>query len=435
MSSVNNYIAIDLGASSGRVTVSSNGTLDEIHRFSDYLINKDGHATWDIKKIWENVLLGLKMAVQKYPNVISLAIDSWGVDYVLLNNDQVIEPVYAYRDQRTSQPFNEIEKTISFADLYKITGAQNNQINTMYQLMCDNKENRLANATDFLFIPEYLTYLLTGKKVHEYTMASTSGLIDIKTEKYSQELISKLGLPNKLFCDLIKPGYVVGKLKEDVAKEIGANIPVVMAATHDTASAFYAVEADFDTVIISSGTWSLVGVKLPKGLVSELGVKNNFANESSVDFMCYLKNVMGLWLFNEVKKHHQYSYDEITNMSLKSTYNEIFDVNHATLLSPTNMIDAIKALLPKDKQPQTDGDLYRCIFRSLATAYRDVCDQLEKINERPYNKICIIGGGAKNTALNQFTKEIANREVIAIPMEATIMGNLKVQEKANNKSL
>lgn len=435
MNSVNNYIAIDLGASSGRVTVATNGTLDEIHRFSDYLINKNGHATWDIKKIWENILLGLKMAVQKYPKVVSLAIDSWGVDYVLLNNDKVIEPVYAYRDQRTSIPFKEIEKTISFADLYKITGAQNNQINTMYQLIWDNQQKRLANATDFLFIPEYLTYLLTGKKVHEYTMASTSGLIDIKTEKYSQELIDKLGLPKRLFCDLVKPGHVVGMLKEEIAKEIGTNIPVVMAATHDTASAFYAVEADFNTVIISSGTWSLVGVKLAKGLVSELGVQNNFANESSVDFMCYLKNVMGLWLFNEVKKHHQYSYDEITDMSLKSAYNEIFDVNHPTLLSPTNMIDAIKALLPRDKQPLTEGDLYRSIFRSLATAYRDVCDQLEKINNCPYKKICIIGGGAKNTALNQLTKEIANREVIAIPMEATIMGNLKVQEKTMNKGL
>ncbi len=424
----NNYIAIDLGASSGRVTVSANGTLDEVHRFCDYLVAEDGRLTWDIKKIWENVLLGLKMAIKKYPKVNSLAIDSWGVDYVLLNEDKIISPVYAYRDQRTAETFNEIKNVISYADLYQITGMQNNQINTVYQLMSDNKNKRLDHATDFLFIPEYLTYLLTGKKVHEYTMACTSGLIDLKTNKYSQELIEKLGLPKHLFNNLVKPGYVVGNLKPEVAKEIGVDIPVVMAATHDTASAFYAIEADFDTVIISSGTWSLVGVKLQKGHVSPLGLENNFSNEGSVNFMGYIKNVMGLWLFNETKKHHNYGYDEIDEIALKSTYNEVFDVNHPTLLSPKNMIEAIKLLLPADKQPQTDGDLYRTIFRSLATAYRDVCDTLEKILEQPYKKICVAGGGAKNKALNKFTEEISGRKVIAIPMEATIMGNLKVQE-------
>lgn len=427
----NNYVAIDLGASSGRIMISSDGQqLDEIYRFSDYLVTENGRFTWNIKKIWENILIGLKKAVEKYHNLASLAIDTWGVDYVLLNNDQVIEPVYSYRDQRTSWSINEITKVISYTDLYKITGTQNNQINTIYQLMWDNKENRLANATDFLFIPEYLTYLLTGKKVHEYTMASTSGLLDLKTEQYSQELINKLGFPAHLFQEVVKPGYVVGDLKPEIAKVIGANIPVIMAATHDTASAFYAVDADYNSVIISSGTWSLVGAKIPKGHISDLGAQFNFTNSGSVDFMCYLKNVMGLWLFNQVKKNHNYTYEQIEQMATTSTYNEIFNVNHPSLLSPTDMAQAIKALLPADKQPQTDGDLYRTIFRSLAIAYKDVCDQLEKILSHPYGKICIAGGGANNKALNQFTKEITNREVIAIPMEATVIGNIKVQQNA-----
>ncbi|MCQ2794928.1 MAG: rhamnulokinase [Bacilli bacterium] len=427
---LNNYVAIDLGATSGRVIVSSDARrLDEVYRFKEYLKNDNGVFTWDLDKIWNNILIGLKKAVEKYHTIASIGIDSWGVDYVLMNQDTPILPAYSYRDSRTKITMEEVHKIVSFNELYSVTGIQKSLVNTVYQFMDDHKKGRLAQATDFLFIPEYFSYLLTGKKVHEYSMATTTGLIDMKTGQYSEMLINKLGFPKQLFQPVIKPGNIIGSLKPEIAQQIGSNATVVLPVTHDTASAFYAVDVDPDSVIISSGTWSLVGVKLKQGNNSTLSLNTNFANEGSKDFICYLKNIMGLWLLNEVKKKHTYSYDEITNLALTSTYNEVFDVDDTSLLSPNDMKEAICKLLPANNQPKTDGDLYRSIFRSLATTYKKVCEQLSENLHQRYNRICIVGGGANNKALNQFTQEITQHEVIAIPMEATTVGNLKIQKE------
>ncbi|MCQ2793759.1 MAG: rhamnulokinase [Bacilli bacterium] len=424
--SSNNYIAIDLGATSGRVIVISENHVDEIYRFKDYLQNENNSLVWDVDAIFHHILTGLKLAVKKYHTIKSLAIDSWGVDYALLKGDELIKPVYAYRDARTQTSVKETLKLISEDELYQLTGTQNNPINTIHQLMDDLKKGRLKEATDFLFIPEYFTYRLTGKKVHEQTMASTSGLLDLNTHEYHMGLIKKLNYPAHLFKPLVTPGYVVGGLKPEIIKELGVDMEVKMCASHDTASVFYEIDAPSDAMIISSGTWSLIGVKLPQGNNSSLSMKSGFTNETTKDAVCFLKNIMGMWLFNEVLRKRHESYDEVTKLALASTYNEVFDVNDPSLLAPADMADAIQTLL-KHNPPRQIGDLYRTIFRSLATAYQKAADAFETILKQKFNKIYIVGGGAKNHALNTFTQEITKREVIARPIEATAIGNVKAQ--------
>lgn len=424
---LNNYIAIDLGATSGRVMVLNDNVTDEIYRFKDYLKNDGSSLTWDVDVIFKHILKGLKLAVQKYQNIVSLSVDSWGVDYVLLNQDKVIYPVYAYRDKRTNVGFKNVHALIKPEELYQLTGSQINQINTIYQLKVDLDTKRLDSATDFLFIPEYITYCLTGEKVHEMTMASTSGILDIKSHQYNQEIIKRLNLPPYLFKEVVEPGYVIKHLKPEVIKEIGVDIPVVMCCSHDTASAFYAVDTPSDAVIISSGTWSLIGVKLDEGNNSLDGMKSGFANELTKGQMGYIKNIMGLWIFNEVHKKHNESFDEVTRLAMSSTYDEIFDANDPSLLSPSDMEKAIINLL-KNNPPKSISDIYRSIFRSLANAYLKAIEALETILKRKYNSIYIVGGGAKNKALNEFTEKITNRKVIALPIEATSLGNVKIQK-------
>mgnify|MGYP003319126910 CR=1 FL=1 len=324
-----------------------------------------------------NIILGIKKAFQKYKQIKSLSIDSWGVDYVLMNGDKPIKPFYAYRDARTKKPIEEVHKIISFKDLYKITGMQFAEFNSIYQLRDDFNKGRLDKATDFLHIPEYFSYLLTGKKIKEYTMASTTGMIDLKTKQFSKEIISKLGYKKSLFPNVVQPGFILGKLKPEIAKKVGGNLNVIMCASHDTGSAYEAIEVDAKTIILSSGTWSLFGVKISKGNNKEVSLKHNFTNEGGVNYIRYLKNIMGMWILNEVKKHHTYSFNEINELVEKSKYKYIFDVNDNNLLAPSNMIKAIRKLLKKNP-PKTDGDLYRSIYYSLATCYKNTCLEIEK---------------------------------------------------------
>lgn len=425
-----NYIAIDLGASSGRIIVEHNGELDEIYRFKDYLLKEKNSLVWDIPYIYKNILIGLRKAVEKYHDIESLAIDSWGVDYVLMNNDRVIYPAYSYRDERTTKSSVDVHQIISFNDLYKITGIQFVKFNTIYQLKDDLDSGRLETATDFLHIPEYFAYLLTGKKVKEYTMASTTGLLDLKTGEFSKEIIDKLNLPAKLFpSKLNKPGLFIGDLKEEVIRSVGRNIPVMLTATHDTACAYESVNVDNETVIISSGTWSLIGVKLPHGNNSIESLKSNFTNEGGINYIRYLKNIMGMWIFDEVRKFENYSFEEIDELARESKYDEIFDVNDPTLLAPKDMRDAINVLL-KLNPPRNSGDMYRSIFRSIATCYLKAIENIEHNINKKLKKICIVGGGAKNKALNYFIEKITHRKVIPVPVEAASKGNIQLQKRS-----
>ena len=269
------YLAIDLGASSGRHIIGwrENGEIKtlELYRFENHMDSKDGHLTWDTSRLFKEIKEGIKVAFSKYKNIESLAIDTWGVDYVLIKDGKSIMPCYAYRDLRTESAIQEINSKIPFSKLYEHTGIQFQTFNTIYQLYKDKLEGRLNGVSNFLMMPEYFSYLLTGNMKKEYTEASTTGLVNCKTKEFDKALIEELGLPANMFTQLCQPGTIVGKLKEDIAKEVGGQTVVRLCPSHDTASAFYAVDNEDDSILISSGTWAIVGAKIKKANVSKIG--------------------------------------------------------------------------------------------------------------------------------------------------------------------
>lgn len=427
------YLAIDLGASSGRhiVGYERDGKifLDEIYRFKNGMKRENGSLVWDTEEIFGHVKNGIKKAAGKYGKIESLSIDTWGVDYVLLDGDKPIYPVYAYRDERTRAASEKVHEIIPFDELYAKTGIQFQAFNTVYQLFDDKQKGRLGNATDFLMIPEYLEYLLTGKKIKEYTDASTGALLSLGTREYDKDIIEKLGFPAKLFGRLSKPGTVVGNFKPEIAEELGCDVTVVACASHDTASAFEAIDCPENSVILSSGTWSLIGVKIPEANSSETSMRSNFSNEGGNGYYRYLKNIMGMWLVNETKNRLGVSFDEIFAAVVASEYEEIFDVNDETLVAPENMAEAIGNLLEKSgkKKPENMGDLFNSIFHSLAFSYAEATREIEKNLGIEVSALYIIGGGAKNDYLNGLTEKYTNKNVIPMPIEATALGNLKIQ--------
>lgn len=427
-----NYLAIDIGATSGRHIVDSNGTLTEVFRFdTGFKRDENGTLICDVKKLFENVKRGIKIALEKFKKIESLAIDTWGVDYVLLSGDEEILPCVSYRDSRTQKSVPLVHEKIPFNRLYEITGTQFQEFNTIYQLYCDKISGKLNGATDFLMLPEYLNYKLTGKKVKEYTAASTTGMVNAKTREFDNEIISALGYNEDLFKKLHLAGETVGFLSESVASEVGGQVKVVLCASHDTASAFEAIDSEPDSVIISSGTWSLVGVKLKEPITSGIAKKYNFACEGGVGYIRFLRNITGMWI--NVKLHEEFkkSFDEMTALARESTFNGIFDVNDPSFTAPDCMNKSITDYFTArgEKAPETDGDFYRAAYRSLAYGYGETVKQIEEITGKPYNKIYIVGGGAKNKFLNGLTQELTGKKVVALPIEATSIGNLKLQKK------
>ena len=427
------YLAIDLGASSGRhiVGYEKDGeiVLDEVYRFPNGMKEQGGHLVWDTDEIFSHVKNGIKCALKKYKTIESMSIDTWGVDYMLLNGDTPIKPCYAYRDDRTIKSSEEVHKIVPFEELYARTGIQYQAFNTVYQLYDDKMNGRLENTTDFLMIPEYLEYLLTGVKVKEYTDASTGALLNLKTREFDLELTEKLGLPSKLFKKLSAPGTVVGEFKPEIAKELGGNIKVVACASHDTASAYEAVDCPLGSVVLSSGTWSLIGVKIPEADSSAKSMQSNFSNEGGNGYYRYLKNIMGMWLVNNAKKEQGLSFDEIFAKVAKSNYTEIFDVNDQSLVAPENMSKAITELLKNSgkPEPKNAGDLFNSVFHSLAFSYGEAVKNIEANLGMTVDAIYVIGGGAKNNYLNALTEKYTNKKVVAMPIEATALGNIKIQ--------
>lgn len=433
------YLSIDLGASSARHIIGyiKNGELklDEVYRFSDYLINDNGSLVWDIEKIFLETEIGIKKAIEKYHNIESMAIDSWGCDYVLLNGDKEILPCYSYRDKRTKNVIDEVHSLISFDELYKITGSQFQPFNTIYQLYSDKKEKRLDQATSFLMIPEYLVYKLTGKIVKEYTNASTTGLMDLSSFSFSKEIISKLGLKESLFLSLHKSGEVVSGFREDVAKVVGGNIKVRLCSSHDTASAVKGIDIGMDVPYLSSGTWSLLGIKTDSAIRSMEAKNSNYSNELGDNYIRFQKNIMGMWIVNNLASELNYSISDMIKIAKRSKFKELYDVNDARFLAPVNFLDAINSyLVEKGKEKaKVDADFISSTFHSLAYSYKCAYLELEKITKKRYDKLYIIGGGAKNTYLNDLTSEYLGRVVIALPIEATAIGNLKSQMEDYNE--
>lgn len=427
------YLAIDIGASSGRHIIGwqEDGEIktDEVYRFPNGVKEEDGHLVWDIDELFKSVVAGIRRAFEKYPKIESLSIDTWAVDYVLLNGDKEIYPCYAYRDHRTEQRIGEVHSLMNFEKLYARTGIQFQPFNTIYQLFDELKTGRLENATDFLMIPEYLSYKLTGVKKKEYTNATTTGMVGADVGGYDKEIIQTLGLPEKLFGEISQPKESVGMLTAEIAKEVGGTTEVVLCASHDTGSAVEGIAIEGNEPYISSGTWSLLGVKEPKALTDENSRMANYSNEGGVGYVRYQKNIMGMWVVNELHRElcPEKHIADIVKEAETSSFERTVDVNANEFLAPESMKGAFDDALSGGEMPQTVSDYFNCAFRSLAKSYKQAIEELENNTGNKYTKLYIVGGGAKNGYLNALTEDECNIKVVALPIEATAIGNLKIQ--------
>ena len=418
-------LAIDIGASSGRHIVGwqENGTIqtEEIYRFPNGVTEKNGHLIWDVEALVFHVKAGIAKAKEAYP-IESLSIDTWGVDYVLLKGKEEVLPVYAYRDSRTEAVIPQVHEKMAFAELYRRTGCQFQLFNTIYQLYDEKLRGRLEGVTDMLMMPEYLLYKLCGTKAREYTNATTMGMVNAKTGEFDLEIVDALGYPRKLFPKLSQPGTVIGEYE---------GIKVVLCATHDTGSAVEGIPMEGNHPYISSGTWSLLGVKTPKPITDGDSMAANYSNEGGVGYNRYQKNIMGMWLVNELQRElcPELSFPQIVKLAEESSCNILVDANATQFLAPKSMKKAFDQAT--DGKLQTIGDYFRCAYWSLAASYEAALDELEGNTGKYYKKLYIVGGGAKNQFLNRLTEEATGKQVIALPIEATALGNLKIQMEVN----
>ena len=421
---MNKYLAIDIGASSGRHIVGwkEDGELktEEVYRFPNGVMEQDGHLTWDIEALEKHVRTGIDEAMKKYQEIESLSVDTWGVDYVLMNGSEPVLPCYAYRDSRTETAIPKVHEQISFSELYRRTGIQFQPFNTIYQLYADKMTGRLDESSGFLMIPEYLMYRLCGVKSHEYTNATTGGMVSAETGEYDPEIIRALGLPGRFFNPLQRPGTVIGKYK---------GIRVMLCATHDTGSAVEGIPMEGNELYISSGTWSLLGVKTPKPLTDAGSEAANYSNEGGVGYNRYQKNIMGMWLANRLRSElcPEKPWDEITAEAQEKHFDHLVDVNDPVFLAPESMKTAFDSKLPHP--PKCTAGYFRCAYRSLADGYRRAIEEIEQNTGTRYQKLYIVGGGARNKYLNRLTEQATGKKVIALPIEATALGNIMIQIK------
>ncbi len=424
------HLAIDIGASSGRhilgTITDGKLTLEEIHRFDNGFKNENGTLIWDIEHLLCEVKAGIAKckALNKIPQTI--AIDTWGVDYVLLDKDKKeILPAVSYRDGRTLQTLLEVGEIISQQELYAKTGIQKQNYDTIYQLYADKKSGKLDNAEHFLMMPEYLSFKLTGVIKNEYTNATTTNLVNAETKTWDKEILDRLGIDNKIFSPLSLPCSEVGKFTEEVEKEIGFNSTVLLCPSHDTASAVAACPIDENSVYISSGTWSLIGTENLYPVLTADALTANFTNEGGIEYRFrFLKNIMGMWLFQNIRKNIDKSltYDEMMQKATESTFTEKIDPNYEGFLAPENMIEAIKEYLKAPDLPL--GDVLSSVYHSLAKSYDKAVKEIEQISGKTVNSIHIVGGGSKDMYLNKLTAKYTGKKVYIGLMEATATGNL-----------
>ncbi|RHR24434.1 rhamnulokinase [Clostridium sp. AF19-22AC] len=434
------YLAVDIGASSGRHMLASmkdgNMQLEEVYRFANGMDNKDGTLCWDVERLFREIKNGLKKCKEIGKIPVSMAIDTWGVDYVLLDkDDQILGDTVGYRDSRTNGMDEKVYEKISPKALYARTGIQKQIFNTIYQLMAvkETHPEYLEQAESMLMIPDYFHFLLTGVKKMEYTNATTGQLIDPKTNDWDYELIEMLGYNRKMFQPVSMPGTVVGNFTIEIQEEVGFDCEVVLPATHDTGSAVLAVPTNDDNAIyISSGTWSLMGIERKEADCSEESMKANFTNEGGYDHRFrYLKNIMGLWMIQSVKKEFEedLSFAEICDRASKETITSIVDCNDDCFLAPESMIQAVQDFCKKTGQPvpKTVGEIAVVIYNSLGKCYGDTVKEIEAITGNTYDTIYVVGGGANAGYLNELTAKYTQKKVSAGPTEATAIGNMIVQ--------
>lgn len=429
-------IAVDLGASSGRLIAGINGKegliTEEVHRFGNGVKKENGSLVWDIDSIFNEIVAGLKKCFERYGDIDSLAIDSWGVDYALVKGGKAIKPVYAYRDGRTEFAIKAVHDIIPFETLYERTGISFQPFNTIYQLYADKITGRLCEADAFIMIPEYLNYLLTGIIKKEYTNASTTGLINAETKEFDKDIISALGLNEKLFTPLFDGGETVGNLRPEIAEKVGGNLTVKLCLSHDTASAFYTAGklGGKRSALLSSGTWSLLGTVTEVLHNGQVAKDSGFTNEGGYKrTFRFLKNIMGMWVVNNAAKECGLSPKDFCKEAENSEYAYTVNVNDADFFAPESMTEAIKAHLKKSGAPAPNDtpDLASCVIYSLAKSYAKSVTEMEKIVGQTFDDIVIVGGGAKNKTLNALTEKFSGKRVIAEPIEATAIGNILIQ--------
>ena len=434
------YLAIDIGASSGRHMLASmkDGKiqLEEVYRFPNGMDDKNGTLCWNVERLFTEIKNGLKKCKEIGKLPVSMAIDTWGVDYVLLDkDDRILGDTVGYRDSRTEGMDEKVYEVIPQDELYARTGIQKQIFNTVYQLMAvkESHPEYLEQAESILMIPDYFHFLLTGVKKNEYTNATTGQLVSPKTNDWDYEMIDMLGYNSKMFRPVSMPGTVVGEFTEEVQKEVGFNCTVVLPATHDTGSAVLAVPTnDDDAVYISSGTWSLMGIERKEADCSMESMKANFTNEGGYDHRFrYLKNIMGLWMIQSVKKEfaEDLSFAQICEMASKETISSIVDCNDDCFLAPKSMIKAVQDFCRRTGQqvPETVGEISSVIYNSLAKCYGDTVKEIEEITGKKYSTIYVVGGGSNAGYLNELTAKYTGKKVSAGPSEATAIGNVIVQ--------
>lgn len=450
--STSKFLAFDFGAESGRAIV---GILDndkisfeEVHRFPNRQTKILGHLHWDVLALLDDIKKGMTLAVQKgHGDVESIGIDTWGVDFGFVGEDNdLLGNPYCYRDSRTDSAMEKVFEKIPRAEVYAQTGIQFMQFNSVYQFYAAKLSNeKLFSVVDkFLFMPDLFNFLLTGQKKIEYTIASTSQMMNARTKSFDQKIFSALGLPMNIMAPIIMPGERVGKLLPEISEEVGLkSIDVIAVGCHDTASAVAAVPAQGKNwAYLSSGTWSLLGIESNEPIINETTLKNNFTNEGGVyNTIRFLKNVMGLWLLQQTRKSFQkkgeeYSYDELAKLAMNcEPFKYIIDPDDSSFLNPPDMVEAINNFCKRTNQqtPKNIGEYARCILEGLALKYKAVIENINEMTNSKIERLYVVGGGSQNELLNQFTADACGIPVIAGPVEATALGNILVQAIAKGK--
>ncbi|MCR4439117.1 MAG: rhamnulokinase family protein [bacterium] len=446
------YLAFDFGAESGRAML---GLVDErsiqlaeLHRFANRQVTRDGHLHWDLAYLRGELERGLAAAAAAgHKELAGIGVDTWGVDFGLLDaDDRLLSDPYAYRDSRTAGVMEEVFATIPREELYRLTGSQFMQFNSLFQLVCTARREPevLARARTLLFMPDLFNFFMTGEKSCEYTIASTSQMLNARTRTWEEALFSRLGLPRQLVLPLTAPGTRLAPLSEQVAARVGLpRVQVIAPACHDTASAVAAVPAGQGSwAYLSSGTWSLLGVELQEPMISELSLQGNFTNEGGVGgTIRFLRNTMGLWLLQRCRRDWErsgrsMSYDELVALAKDAQpFATLVDPDDASFLNPPDMPAAIRdfALKTGQQPPQSKGGFVRCVLESLALKYRFLVERLRFITGVQPEVLHIVGGGSQNELLNQFTADATGLPVLAGPVEATALGNIAVQAIATGQ--
>lgn len=439
------FFAVDLGATSGRTilgTLSEEGlALRELTRFANPIIETGGHFFWDIYALYNEIIGGLKVVVREGIDIVSVGIDTWGVDFAFIGKDgQLLRNPYCYRDPHTIGMMEEYFTHIPKEHVYDLTGIQFMNFNSLFQLYTLHRagNSALEAAEKILFMPDALSYMLTGEMVTEYTIASTSQILNPRTKQMEQELLDVCGVRTEQFGRFVFPGQQIGVLSEEIQRQTGLGaIPVIAVAGHDTASAVAAVPAMNERfAYLSSGTWSLMGIEVKDAIINADSFGNNFTNEGGVEGTTrFLKNICGMWLLERCRKEwtEDYSYPTLIEAALAApAFRSVINPDAPCFANPTSMLEAIKHYCHETAQPipETYGEITRCIFDSLALRYRQIFGYLRQMAPFPIETLHVIGGGSRNNLLNQFTCNAVGVPVVAGPSECTAIGNIMLQAKA-----